>query len=99
MYSTKYYFYAVYKKNRGGAGFWSLATGVQLWGRGRLRNMFFLVARYFWCVLVNCEIEFNLVIFNVTCLKHVYFRPTCIGLSLANYGFGLTGRQIWLFCC
>ena len=44
-------------------------------------KFFFLVARCFWCVLVHCEEEINLVIFHLTFLKHVYFRPTCIGLS------------------
>ena len=81
-----------------GFGVW----GVQLWGRGwklGAGEIFFWVARCFWCVLVHCEEEINLVIIHLTCLKHVYFRLTCVGLSLANCGFGLTGRQIWLFCC
>ena len=44
---------------------------------------------------MNCEIEFNLVIFHVTCLKHnVYFIPMYIGPSLESYWFGLTGRKI-----
>ena len=92
-------FYSI--KHRGGAGFWSLGgsnCGVVDESSPQAK-IYFWVAHCFWCVLVHCEEEINLVIFHLTCLKHVYLRSTCIGLSLANYGFGLTGRKIWLFCC
>ena len=86
---------------------WVLESGgsrFQLFGRGwklAAGENIFWVERCFWCVLANCEIEFKSVIFRVTCLKHIFILDLRVywPISLANYGFGLTGRKIWLFCC
>ena len=72
---------------RGEAGFWSV--GGSNFGvvdeSSPQANIFFLVARCFWCVFMNCEIELNLVIFHVTCLKHMFISdPRVLGYTLTR---------------